>query len=67
MSRRFGGLMASLSRNGNNKFPVSFATVLNKSYLLLGVFLKRRPLDEVNIFDKFLYVIKKESLRTVGR
>jgi len=49
MSRRFGGLMASLSRNGNNKFPVSFATVSNKSYLLLGVFLKRRPLDEVNI------------------
>ena len=46
MSRRFGGLMVSISRNnGNDKFPVSFVTVSNKSYLFLVVFLKQRPVD----------------------
>ena len=50
MSRRFGGLMASISRNGNDKFPVSFVTVSNKSYLFLVVFLKQRPVDEIHIF-----------------
>ena len=51
MSRRFGGLMASISRNnGNVKFPVSFVTVSNKSYLFLVVFLKQRPVDEIHIF-----------------
>ena len=50
MFRRFDGLMTSLSRNGSNKFPVSFATVSNKFYLLLGVFLKQHPLDEIHIF-----------------
>ena len=56
--------MASISRNGNDKFPVSFVTVSNKSYLFLVVFLKQRPVDEIHILDKLLYLIKKESLRT---
>ena len=67
MFRRFGGLMTSLSRNGHHKFPVPFATVSNKSYLLLGVFLKQRFSMKFIFFDKLLYLIKKESLRTVGR
>ena len=51
MSRRFGGFIASLSRNGNNNFlspSPPFQT--NQSHLLLGVFLKQHPLDEIHIF-----------------